>query len=61
MASVEIDFVVPDVLAAFETYSKVFGAEAVEKSSLEREAPPRNPQRADQFEAAHLSSENTDL
>jgi hypothetical protein len=36
MASVEIDFVVPDVLAAFETYSKVFGTEAVEKSSLER-------------------------
>jgi uncharacterized glyoxalase superfamily protein PhnB len=36
MASVEIDFVVPDVLEAFKTYSKVFGAEAVEKSSLEK-------------------------
>jgi hypothetical protein len=38
MASVEIDFVAPDVLTAFETYSEVFGAEAVEKSSLERGA-----------------------
>jgi uncharacterized glyoxalase superfamily protein PhnB len=36
MACVEIDFVVPDALAAFETYSRVFGAEAVEKTSLER-------------------------
>jgi uncharacterized glyoxalase superfamily protein PhnB len=36
MTSVEIDFVVPDVLAAFDAYSKVFGAEALEKSSLEK-------------------------
>ncbi|MDR0375987.1 MAG: VOC family protein, partial [Treponema sp.] len=36
MTSVEIDFVVPDVLAAFDAYSKAFGAEAIEKSSLEK-------------------------
>jgi uncharacterized glyoxalase superfamily protein PhnB len=36
MTGVEIDFVVPDVLVAFETYRMVFGAEAMEKSSLEK-------------------------
>jgi uncharacterized glyoxalase superfamily protein PhnB len=36
MANVEIDFVLPDALEAFEVYSKVFGAEAVEKTSLDK-------------------------
>jgi PhnB protein len=36
MTSIEIDFVLPDVLEAFAMYSKVFGAEAVEKTSLEK-------------------------
>jgi uncharacterized glyoxalase superfamily protein PhnB len=36
MTSVEFDFVVTDSLAAFETYQKVFGAEAIQKTSLEK-------------------------
>jgi PhnB protein len=36
MANVEIDLVLPDALEAFEIYSKVFGAKAVEKTSLDK-------------------------
>jgi uncharacterized glyoxalase superfamily protein PhnB len=36
MTGVELDFVVPDTLNAFETYRKVFGAEAVEQTSNDR-------------------------
>jgi uncharacterized glyoxalase superfamily protein PhnB len=38
MAGVELDFVVYDTLKAFETYHKVFGAEAVKKTSNDRGA-----------------------
>ena len=36
MNNVEFDFVVSDALAAFETYQKVFNAETIQKTSLER-------------------------
>jgi uncharacterized glyoxalase superfamily protein PhnB len=36
MTGFEVDFVVTDTLAAFDAYSKVFGAEAVEKTAYER-------------------------
>jgi PhnB protein len=36
MTSVEFDFVLPDALAAVEIYSKVFGAEVLEKTSLDK-------------------------
>ena len=36
MTGFELDFVVSDSLGAFETYHKVFGAEAVEKTAYER-------------------------
>jgi uncharacterized glyoxalase superfamily protein PhnB len=35
MTGFEVDFVVPDVLEAFETYRRVFGAEAVEKTAFD--------------------------
>ncbi|MDR1998045.1 MAG: VOC family protein [Candidatus Margulisbacteria bacterium] len=35
-AGLEVDFCVPDTLEAMELYSKVFGAETLEKTALEK-------------------------